>query len=246
MKKKNILTIALSLCLAAVIAVGATLAYFTDDTDKMSNVVTTGNVKIKLNDTTPAHTGEDGQEWKVGTVTYVDPEDPDSAQTGISYEELMPGDTISKLVSVEKLSTSQDCYVAIRVDVVDVASKKAITEAQKKEIMNAVKETATLNDWEYYTVDDAGTSMIFYCTTKLDDAVSSKELFDSVKIPTTWGNNVVDATFAIDVKAAAVQKANLDAPAMVPVEEGSAVLEPNTSLEQLIALLTAVDTGDGE
>ena len=47
MKKRNILLVALSLVLIAAISVGATLAYFTDKAEA-TNVVTMGNVKVKL------------------------------------------------------------------------------------------------------------------------------------------------------------------------------------------------------
>lgn len=234
MKKKKILTIALSLCLAAVIAVGATLAYFTDNTKTKTNVVTTGNVKIQLNDTSDP---EDGQ---VGGSAKVD-------GAGITYDNIMPGDTVAKLVSVQKLADTQDCYVAIRVDVVDSkeAGKTPIGAEAKKDIMDNIKASAQENDWVCENNNSTDTSAIFYLPTVLtDDEV--KELFDTVDIPDDWDNDVANATFDIDVKAAAVQEAHLEAPAMVPVEEGSAVLEPNTSLKRLIDLLTAVDTGDGE
>lgn len=49
MNKRKILTIAMSLCIVAILAVGASLAYFTD-TDEATNTFTVGNVKIKLNE----------------------------------------------------------------------------------------------------------------------------------------------------------------------------------------------------
>lgn len=47
MSKRKILTLALSLCMVAILAVGGTLAYFTD-ADQADNVFTVGNVKIDL------------------------------------------------------------------------------------------------------------------------------------------------------------------------------------------------------
>lgn len=49
MSKRKILTLALGLCMVAILAVGGTLAYFTD-TDNAKNVFTLGNVKIKLHE----------------------------------------------------------------------------------------------------------------------------------------------------------------------------------------------------
>ena len=47
MNKRKILAIAMSLCIVAILAVGASLAYFTD-TDNATNTFTVGNVKIDL------------------------------------------------------------------------------------------------------------------------------------------------------------------------------------------------------
>lgn len=47
MNKKKILSLALVVCVAAILAIGGTLAYFTD-TDNATNTFTMGNVKIEL------------------------------------------------------------------------------------------------------------------------------------------------------------------------------------------------------
>lgn len=237
MKKKNVLMIALSLCLAAVIAVGATLAYFTDSTEKMSNVVTTGKVDIVLNDESAE---VDGQ---VQGDVVTDGEDK---QTGISYTDIMPGDVISKQVSVEKVANAQDCYVAIRVDVVDsVSGTVSIDDTHKKAIMDDIKATAAANHWSCYSEGMGDTSAIFYWNARLT-GTDKVGLFDSVEIPDKeWGNEVVNASFAIDVKAAAVQAANLDAPAMVEFPESSNQYVANDSLGELVDLLTGT-TVDAE
>ena len=49
MNKRRILAIAMSLCIVAILAVGASLAYFTD-TDSKTNTFTVGNVSITLNE----------------------------------------------------------------------------------------------------------------------------------------------------------------------------------------------------
>lgn len=50
MSKRKILSLALTVCMIAILAVGGTLAYFTD-TDNATNVFTTGNVSIDLQET---------------------------------------------------------------------------------------------------------------------------------------------------------------------------------------------------
>lgn len=47
MSKRKILTMAMALCMVAILAIGGTLAYFTDN-DAQTNVFTTGNVHIDL------------------------------------------------------------------------------------------------------------------------------------------------------------------------------------------------------
>ena len=72
MKKRNLLISILSLALVCIIGIGATLAYFTDETEIKTNVFTTGKVDIGLTDTTngpdeddtwTAYEGEDGVEY---------------------------------------------------------------------------------------------------------------------------------------------------------------------------------------
>ncbi|MDO5323968.1 MAG: TasA family protein, partial [Clostridia bacterium] len=47
MNKKKVLVLAVSVCLVAILAIGGTLAYFTD-TDAKTNTFTVGNVDITL------------------------------------------------------------------------------------------------------------------------------------------------------------------------------------------------------
>ena len=49
--KKKLMAIALAVCVVAVLAAGASLAYFTDKTETADNVFTMGNVKITLDET---------------------------------------------------------------------------------------------------------------------------------------------------------------------------------------------------
>ena len=50
MNKRRILAAAMALCIVAIIAVGATLAYFTD-TKTATNTFTMGDVQIELDET---------------------------------------------------------------------------------------------------------------------------------------------------------------------------------------------------
>lgn len=103
MNKRKIMMLALSLCMVAILAVGGTLAYFTD-TDKADNVFTTGNVKIDL----------------IENFGDNDPETPEkllpatgSAQAGT----LKNG--ITKEVSVKNEGT-EDAYVRVHIAIPSV------------------------------------------------------------------------------------------------------------------------------
>lgn len=63
MKKRSMLLLAVALSLVAILAVGGTLAYFTDE-DTAKNVFTVGNVKIALNEynARPDHEKEEGED----------------------------------------------------------------------------------------------------------------------------------------------------------------------------------------
>lgn len=233
MKKKNVLTIALSLCLAAVIAVGATLAYFTDSTDQKQNAFTTGNVKIELVDESPAG--------------KVDPEDPDSPAlvTGdkdpdsgdITYEDVMPGDVISKKVGVNLDADSENAWIAIKVDInaTPADGSSLSMEAAQAEIWRLIDDQVDPDLWKKVAVEGTSSSAIYYlkaqAAPEFDDnsKAITKVLFDRLAIPgEEWGNAYADMTFSIDVQAFAVQAKNLTGP---DEADSTAV----TEIENLIA-----------
>lgn len=207
MKNKNILTAVVSLSLVAVIFVGATLAYFSDTTDSKTNVFTTGNVNITLVDTTEGP--KDGDSWTAA----------ENDKKGISYSNVMPGHVLSKNVGVAIDEMSSDCYTAIRVEVTGTNDLSDIVEE--------ISTQAQANGW--FVNNDNG---VLYCYYGEKLVAGSNEaasvLFDRISVPTTWGNEYANTTFDIQVSAAAVQAANLEAP--------TAALD-TTSVTELAALL---------
>ena len=89
MNKKKILVLAVSVALIAILAIGGSLAYFTDTTEAKVNVFTVGNVNIDL--TEPA--------WS------------DNAD-----HTLMPGTSYDKNPTITVDEKSQDCYVFLKID----------------------------------------------------------------------------------------------------------------------------------
>lgn len=219
MKKKNILMIALSLCLVAVIAVGGTLAYFTDTTDTSDNVFVTGNVNISLTDKT--------EKGGKGAPLL----DADGNEVGIQYTNVLPGDTLAKYVSLSVLDgdvatgrpASSNAHVGILVTI--KAYGDAPSEAEVLQLVDdavARQEKAdNVDTWldkqeVVYWEDGVPVKGYLYA---YNPAVAGRSagvpagdeltLFSDIKIPTAWDNAYASGTFDIMVKGFAIQADNL-------------------------------------
>ena len=84
MKNKKIMITIVAAALVAIIGVGATLAYFTDN-DEVQNVLTLGAVDIDLDE--PNYKGDE------------------------AYENIVPGDVIEKDPTITLASDSEEAYV---------------------------------------------------------------------------------------------------------------------------------------
>ena len=180
MNKKNILTAAVSLSLVACLSIGATLAYFTDQTETVQNTFTAGSVNISVIDRLPEDYADDNQAWKA--------DQPGGKDTPITYEHVQPGDDLDKIVGVELMNGSEESWLGMKV-VVD--SKKAGWE-----LVETTPLTAN------------GTEMIFaYNQAVTYDAELSNiyELFTVLHIPEEWGNEIANANFSITVQGFAMQ-----------------------------------------
>ena len=91
MKRKIMLGIA-SIAMVLTIAIGGTLAYFTD-TDSAANVITMGKVDISLVEKTDA----------TGEKEYTD---------GLTYSDVQPGQVLSKKPIVKMASNSQPAWIS--------------------------------------------------------------------------------------------------------------------------------------
>ena len=116
MKKKLIAIIALVVVLA-VAAVGASLAYFTDETEVAENTFTVGKVKISLDE---AKVNEEGQPVDESGEVVEDPADAERVLEN-TYD-LLPGLTYTKDPTVTVEAGSRECYVRMFV---------TLTEADK-------------------------------------------------------------------------------------------------------------------
>lgn len=183
MKKKKIAILITSLALIAAVGIGGTLAYFTDK-DTKQNVITLGKVDGSLEE-------ESGD----GTPT----------DNGYAYDKVKPGDTLDKRPHIELAADSEDAYV--RMDV-------KVTITGLAEGTDAVAYAAELKENLNIDADNwtEGADGYFYYNTKLSNKENGKnateDIFTTVTIPTTWGNEISEATITIDLQAELIQADN--------------------------------------
>ena len=111
MKKKNFLSILLSLALVAVIGVGATLAYLTDNTQTVNNKFTFDDIEITLkeNASVPAEQSYLIRENKEGTVACT--ETIEGSDVGVVYSDILPGATVEKNPYITVSESNAHAYV---------------------------------------------------------------------------------------------------------------------------------------
>lgn len=106
MKKKNVLMMALSLCLVAVIAVGGTLAYLSDTDDKVVNTFTFAQgIEVSLTEAIP--------ETGLGNATATSRTD---GEEGVMYGNVVMGQTLPKEPKIQLTKASVNTYVFAKIE----------------------------------------------------------------------------------------------------------------------------------
>ena len=207
--KKKLMAIALAVCVVAVLAAGASLAYFTDKTEAANNTFTMGNVKITLDETDLTKKGDS------------------RTAEGNTYENLYPGMDMVKDPIVHNVGKN-DAWVRVIVRVANGAAfmdKFAIAPYASSpleglthglgvgwQITASTKDTAT-NDMVYTIVYN----------TVLKPGESTPAVFEKLYIPATFGNGEMAAItctsannesvngFTMSIHAEAIQSEGLNA-----------------------------------
>ncbi len=207
--KKKLMAIALAVCVVAVLAAGASLAYFTDKTEAANNTFTMGNVKIALDE------------------TDLTKDDDSRTAEGNTYENLYPGMEMVKDPTVHNTGRN-DAWVRVIVRVANGAAfmdKFAIAPYASSpleglthglgvgwQITASTKDTAT-NDMVYTIVYN----------TVLKPGESTPAVFEKLYIPATFGNGEMAAItyknaniesvngFTMSIHAEAIQSEGLNA-----------------------------------
>lgn len=184
MNKKRLATLVGCLALVGIIGVGATLAYMTDN-DTATNIITMGHVDIELTEPNYRPNIPNEEDGKGGELTNV-----------------TPGAVIAKDPTIKVLEGSEDAYIRVQLTIAsDKLTAKQITELESN---LGIDETKWKKIGEYYYfIGKEGESKDGVLS-----AGNSIKLFEKVKIPSTWGNKVADASITIDIKAEAIQASN--------------------------------------
>lgn len=163
MKKKNLLMMALSLCLVAVVAVGGTLAYLSDSSASVTNTFTFGTIDVTLSEDQPLATGNE-------TITV-------NEDNGYSYANVVPGQTLNKAPKLT-VTTSVDAYVFARVTVGENMNLGNITEGwtQVPETTNVWYKAVSGQE----SMQDLGT--LFNQVTVGTTALESDDTLGTIKI----------------------------------------------------------------
>lgn len=216
MNKRKILSLALGMCMIAILAVGGTLAYFTD-TDTQINTFTAGKVGILLDEAVA--TPDEATSNLVATSTRTEDDQ--------EYK-IHPAMTIAKDPTITVDADSEDAYVAAivtvtgdihsligvpgydNIDITKLASGGLVSEASEQKTnwngLSMVYETA--NSVIYQVPDKAKNTWTLYVFVKPVKAANDKVvLFDTLTIPTDWDNDEMAKIngMKIEVKAYAAQ-----------------------------------------
>ena len=200
MKKKMVLTAA-AVALVGTLAVGGTLAWFTD-TETATNVVTTGNIDITLT--------EDGKN------------DGKVIEGGLEYTDITPGKTYDKVVTVDNVGKN-DAYVRATIKV--TSDNELILQG----LLGKKNPAFSLTDlkpgqWSNEILTDAETGkkyveyVAYYTDTRTETDKEGQifeagapawTLFTGVDMPWNMGNEYENSMFKIQVTVDAIQVDNL-------------------------------------
>lgn len=205
LSKKKVFTLALAVCLIAILSL-STLAWFTDDDSVTNNFYVAGSEDENPDDIFSIDVWEDD-----------DAEDPDGEekiQDGIEYPEILPGDDLYKEVNVENTGAYPQ-YARVIVTVSDAH----IWQELHGEIFVSLNKIATdlsaeFQPWsiEYDVEADTLTYVLYYNHILAVDEVVT--LFTNVAIPEELDRyQAADMAggFDINVVAQAVQTENVGA-----------------------------------
>ena len=219
--KRKIIAICLCAALLAVAVIGGTLAYFTDETQKVQNTFSVGNVKITLDE---AKLDESGNATSERT------------EEGNDYGVMMPGSSISKDPTVHVDKDSQDAWLFVKLDLSKYASlvmmynqlhdaPATTLDAQIEAVLSYV-DGFDSDKWTIMNKDEIAASLQGGNPTTLSVILGYKEIvkaeedivvFTGITMPKEITSEMLEAVpnftkddFNIDITAYAIQAAEIE------------------------------------
>lgn len=113
-----------------------------------------------------------------------------------TIENVVPNQQITKDPTITVVAGSESCYLRAAIEISD-----SLTAEQAEALLE------NINVGEDWVLSEDG---YFYFQNRVEKADDNQEivLFDTVVIPETWGNEVADLTFEINITAEAIQADN--------------------------------------
>lgn len=184
MKKKLGLLITAG-AMSALLIVGSTLAWFTDE-KAATNTFSMGNVAIDL--------------LENGVVVGDESELYPNGFTGLSFDNAVPGDTLDKEVTV-KNTGSVDSYVRVKLTAALIGLE--FPEDTQATFANTdIEDLLDYNTTNWFLNSDG----YYYYKGVLTTTSTSEELFSDVTLPgIEWGNEMANQDFTIKVEVEAIQ-----------------------------------------
>lgn len=171
--------IVMSMCatvLVAALAVGGTMAFFTD-TDDISNTIKTGKVKVNVVETEQDVCGRPGA----------------TTEDGLTYEGVQPGQEIKKNPTIVLDKKSVNAYVRAKINYTGFLAEDTTKQAELEKLLDI-----NSRDWK------KGADGYYYYQKELKPG-SKVTLFTKVTFPITWNNTFANQEFKMNITADAIQ-----------------------------------------
>ena len=223
MKKRKIMMSVMSAALVGVVAIGGTLAYLSDTTDKVTNTFNVGSGYITDKDHTGLWLDETA---KTGDTNPVEIDLENRTELGVEYTEMLPGSVVAKDPTFHLTTGSTDSYVFALVKGVDAMITDGYYFTATKPEGQADPQNAFNGAWKKVSVGSGFDGLYIYFDGE-DNIVEGGELDEEGEVVTpadpmlslfNWvklGSSLDNAEFAdvnpglVEIKGVAVQAANL-------------------------------------
>lgn len=211
MNKKKVFTLALAVCMIAILSMGS-LAWFTDSDEVKNNFLIAGSNDNDPDDIFSVNVYE--QRDTNGDGDFNEPEDVEYEEDGLTYNNILPGDELSKIAHVENTG-AYDQYIRVTVKINNAAIWKAcLGDNFNDATLLSLFGGFDIASWSEITTGVVGNEIVitmYY--NEILDVDGDIVVFDTVKIPNELTRDQTAYLgangFSISVTADAVQTENL-------------------------------------